>query len=133
LLTEFKLDSFITQGYHPALYFKDISTMPKIEEIDVAELKVRLATDEKIRLIDVRSQQEWDQGIIENGEFIPMETIPARLNEFDNDVTNVIYCRSGVRSAQVCTFLAEQVDVKAINLRGGIIAWAQSGAEVIRP
>lgn len=107
--------------------------MPKIEEIDVAELKARLATDEKIRLIDVRSQQEWDQGIIENGEFIPMETIPARLNEFDNDVTNVIYCRSGVRSAQVCTFLAEQVDVKAINLRGGIIAWAQSGAEVIRP
>jgi len=133
LLTEFKLDSFLAQGYHPALYFKDISTMPKIEEIDVAELKARLATDEKIRLIDVRSQQEWDQGIIENGEFIPMETIPARLNEFDNDVTNVIYCRSGVRSAQVCTFLAEQVDVKAINLRGGIIAWAQSGAEVIRP
>lgn len=107
--------------------------MSKIEEIDVAELKMRLASDEKIRLIDVRSQQEWDQGIIENGEFIPMETIPARLNEFDNDVTNVIYCRSGVRSAHVCMYLAEQVDVKAINLRGGIIAWAQSGADIVRP
>lgn len=107
--------------------------MPKIEEIDVAELKTRLASDEKIRLIDVRSQQEWDQGIIENGEFIPMETIPARLNDFDNDVTNLIYCRSGVRSAQVCMFLAEQADIKAINLRGGIIAWAQSGADIVRP
>ncbi|MGB1310608.1 MAG: rhodanese-like domain-containing protein [Leucothrix sp.] len=107
--------------------------MPQIEEIDVAELKKRLASDETIRLIDVRSQQEWDQGIIENGEFIPMETVPARLNEFDNDVTNVIYCRSGVRSAQVCMFLAEQADIKAINLRGGIIAWAQSGADIVRP
>lgn len=107
--------------------------MPQIEEIDVAELKKRLASDETIRLIDVRSQQEWDQGIIENSEFIPMETVPARLNEFDNDVTNVIYCRSGVRSAQVCMFLAEQADIKAINLRGGIIAWAQSGADIVRP
>lgn len=107
--------------------------MSQIEEIDVAELKLRLASDENVRLIDVRSQQEWDQGIIENGEFIPMETVPARLNEFSNDVTNVIYCRSGVRSAQVCMFLAEQADIKAINLRGGIIAWGQSGADIIRP
>lgn len=107
--------------------------MSTIEEIDVTELQARLASDETIRLIDVRSQQEWDQGIIKNGEFIPMETIPARLNEFDNEVTNVIYCRSGVRSAQVCMYLAEQADVKAINLRGGIIAWAQSGADIIRP
>jgi len=107
--------------------------MPKFEEIDIAELKSRIASDEKIRLIDVRSQREWAQGIIENGEFIPMETIPARLNEFDNEVTNVIYCRSGVRSAHVCQYLAEQADIKAINLRGGIIAWAQSGAEIVLP
>ena len=107
--------------------------MPAVEEIDVEALKVRLASDEKIRLIDVRSQQEWDQGIIKDGEFIPMETVPTRLNEFDNNVTNVIYCRSGVRSAQVCMFLAEQAEIKAINLRGGIIAWAQSGAEIVRP
>ena len=107
--------------------------MPTIEEIDVAELKTRLASDEKIRLIDVRSQQEWDQGIIEGGEFVPMETIPARLEDFNNEVTNLIYCRSGVRSAQVCLFLAEHADIKAINLRGGIIAWAQSGSDIIRP
>lgn len=107
--------------------------MPSIEEIDVAELKSRLASDETIRLIDVRSQQEWDQGIIQNGEFMPMETVPARLDEFDNDVTNLIYCRSGVRSAQVCHFLAEQAGIQAINLRGGILAWAQSGGDVIQP
>ena len=107
--------------------------MSNIEEIDVEELKTRLASDETIRLIDVRSQQEWDQGILKNGEFMPMESVPARLNEFTNDVTNVIYCRSGVRSAQVCMFLAEQANIKAINLRGGIIAWAHSGGDVVQP
>lgn len=107
--------------------------MPTIEEIDVAELKTRLDSDEAVRLIDVRSQQEWDQGIIKDGEFMPMETVPTRLEDFDNEVTNLIYCRSGVRSAQVCLFLAEHADIKAINLRGGILAWAQSGGDVIKP
>lgn len=107
--------------------------MSNIEEIDAEELKTRLASDETIRLIDVRSQQEWDQGILKNGEFMPMENVPACLNEFANDVTNVIYCRSGIRSAQVCMFLAEQADIKAINLRGGIIAWAHSGGDVVKP
>ena len=64
---------------------------------------------------------------------MPMETVPANLQNFSNDVTNVIYCRSGVRSANVCYYLADQANIKAINLRGGIIAWAQSGQEVVHP
>ena len=107
--------------------------MPMIEEISVVELQARLASDEKIRLIDVRTQAEWDQGIIETGEFMPVDTVPAHLNDFSNDVTNIIYCRSGIRSAQACMFLEEQADIKAINLKGGIIAWHHSGGNVIRP
>ena len=107
--------------------------MSKIEEIDVAELVSRLDSGESIRLIDVRSQEEWDQGIIKNGEFMPMETVPAHLDGFSDGITNVIYCRSGVRSANVCYYLADQANIKAINLRGGIIAWAQAGQEIVRP
>ena len=104
-----------------------------IEEIDVTELQARLASDEKIRLIDVRTQAEWDQGIIENGEFMPVDTGPANINDFTNDVTNIIYCRSGIRSAQACMFLEEQAGIKAINVKGGIIAWHHAGGEIIRP
>ncbi|PWQ94643.1 rhodanese-like domain-containing protein [Leucothrix arctica] len=107
--------------------------MPMIEEIDVAELQTRIASGEKIRLIDVRTQAEWDQGIIENGEFMPLDTVPAHLDEFSNDVTNIIYCRSGMRSAQACMFLEEHAGITAINVKGGIIAWHHSGGAVIRP
>ena len=107
--------------------------MPMIEEISAVELQARLASDENIRLIDVRTQAEWDQGIIETGEFMPVDTVPAHLNDFSNDVTNIIYCRSGIRSAQACMFLEEQAGIKAINLKGGIIAWHHSGGNVIRP
>ena len=104
-----------------------------IEEIDAIQLQARLASGENIRLVDVRTQAEWDQGIIENGEFMPLDTLPEHLNDFSNDVTNLIYCRSGIRSAQACMFLEEQVGVKAINLKGGIIAWHHSGGTVVRP
>lgn len=104
-----------------------------IEEIDVSELKERLASDEKIRLIDVRSDMEYKQGIIEGGEFMPLETVPAKIGEISNDVTNIIYCRSGQRSANACMFLAQEAEIKAINVRGGIIAWAHAGYPVITP
>lgn len=104
-----------------------------IEEISAIELQARLASDEKIRLIDVRTQEEWDQGIIENGEFMPLDTLPAMINEFSSDVTNIIYCRSGMRSAQACMFLEEQTGIKAINVKGGIIAWHHAGGAVVRP
>lgn len=107
--------------------------MPMIEEIDVTELQTRLASDENIRLIDVRTQAEWDQGIIEGGEFMPVDTVPAHLNDFSNDVTNIIYCRSGIRSAQACMFLEEHAGIKAINVKGGIIAWHHAGGAIIRP
>ena len=104
-----------------------------IEEIDVSELQTRLASDENIRLIDVRTQAEWDQGIIESGEFMPVDTVPDHINEFSNDVTNIIYCRSGIRSAHACQFLEEQAGIKAINVKGGIIAWHHAGGTIIRP
>lgn len=107
--------------------------MSMIEEIDAAELKTRLASDEKIRLIDVRSDMEYRQGIIEGGEFMPLHTVPLKISEISNDVTNIIYCRSGQRSGQACMFLEQQAGIKAINLRGGIIAWGQSGFPIIRP
>lgn len=107
--------------------------MSMIEEIDAAELKNRLASDETIRLIDVRSDMEYKQGIIEGGEFMPLHTVPLKISELSNDVTNIIYCRSGQRSGQACMFLEQQAGIKAINLRGGIIAWSHAGFPVVRP
>jgi rhodanese-related sulfurtransferase len=107
--------------------------MSMIEEIDAETLKQRLASGEKIRLVDVRSQEEFNQGIIAGGEFMPLHTVPLKMNEFSDDVTNIIYCRSGMRSGQACQFLAEQANIKAINLRGGIIAWHHAGGEVVKP
>lgn len=104
-----------------------------IREVDAAGLKKLLDSGEKVRLIDVRSASEVAQGIIEGSEFMPLHTLPMRMNELPKDETIVFYCRSGARSAQACMFLAQNTGIEAINLRGGIISWYQSGLKVVLP
>ncbi len=107
--------------------------MSMIKEIDATGLKAMMDGDEDILLYDVRSQAEFMQGIIKGGEFLPMHTVPVKLNELPDDKTIVFYCRSGARSGQVCGYVMQNTGLEPLNLRGGIISWHQSGFEVIRP
>lgn len=111
-----------------------IAGMLGIKEIDAKGLEELINSGEKVRLFDVRSATEYNQGIIEGGEYLPLHTVPVRLNDFkDYDETIVFYCRSGVRSAQACSYVKQNADIDAINLRGGIISWYQSGLQITPP
>lgn len=104
-----------------------------VNEIDAAGLRTLIDSGESIRLIDVRSSAEYNQGIIEGGEFMPLHTLPMKLNDLPKDQKVVFYCRSGARSAQACMFASQNAGIDAINLRGGIISWYQSGYAVTAP
>ncbi len=107
--------------------------MSMIKEIDATTLKEMMDKDEDILLYDVRSQAEFAQGIIEGGEFLPMHTVPVKLNDLPDNKTIVFYCRSGARSGQVCGYVMQNTNLEPLNLRGGIISWYQSGFEVVKP
>lgn len=104
-----------------------------VKEVDANGLKKMMDDGEKIRLIDVRSQAEYNQGIIEGGEFMPLHTLPARLNDLPDDQTIVFYCRTGARSGQACAFVKQNTGIEALNLSGGIVRWYQSGYPVVQP
>ncbi len=104
-----------------------------IKEIDAVGLKKMLDDGDKIKLIDVRSEAEYNQGIIEDGEFMPLHTLPARLNDLPEDETIVFYCRTGARSGQACGFVKQNTGIEALNLSGGIVRWYQSGFPVVQP
>lgn len=107
--------------------------MMSVNEIDATTLKDMMDKGEDVRLYDIRSQAEFAQGIIKGGEFTPLHTIPVKMHDFPKDKTIVFYCRSGARSAQACMYVAENAGIEALNLRGGIISWYQSGNEIVRP
>ena len=78
-------------------------------------------------LLDVRTDDEWSGGRISGSVHIPMDQLVARLDEVDDQV--VCICAVGSRSARVADYLNGQ-GREAVNLDGGIYAWAAAGLPV---
>lgn len=75
-------------------------------------------------LLDVRENWEFDKCRIEGSTLIPMNTIPARIEELDDDAEIVCICHHGARSMSVAAFLERNGFTRTFNLTGGIHAWA---------
>jgi rhodanese-related sulfurtransferase len=95
-----------------------------IPEITPAEYLARKERGENLTLLDVR--EAWELGIVSVPGIvhIPMNEVPNRLSELDQSVETVVLCRSGRRSLEVARLLQQQ-GFRAVNLAGGILAWAQ--------
>ena len=104
-----------------------------VREMDAAELKAKLDAGEPVELLDIRSEAEVVHGVLPDSEHLPMHLIPLKMQDLPRDKEVVLYCRSGARSYHACAYLAQQGIENAINLRGGIIAWARSGYEIVAP
>jgi rhodanese-related sulfurtransferase len=75
-------------------------------------------------LLDVRENWEFATCKIDGATQIPMNTIPARIEELDEDAEIVCICHHGARSMSVAAFLERNGFGKTFNLTGGIHAWA---------
>ena len=75
-------------------------------------------------LLDVREPWEFETCRIKGSMPIPMNTIPARLAELEEDAAIVCICHHGARSMQVAAFLEHNGFTDITNLTGGVHAWA---------
>jgi rhodanese-related sulfurtransferase len=92
-------------------------------KIDPAEAK-RTIDDKTARLIDVRTQEEFDEEHIEGATLVPLDHIET-IQAYDSihfDTTIIVYCRSGVRSAEAANALVAMGYTNVYDL-GGIIDW----------
>jgi molybdopterin/thiamine biosynthesis adenylyltransferase/rhodanese-related sulfurtransferase len=94
-------------------------------EITVDELKKRLDRREDVLILDVRNPEEYQICKIADSTLMPLSSLPQRVGELDRDKEMVVHCKSGMRSQKAIQFLREQGFKKLINLKGGILAWAE--------
>ena len=85
-----------------------------------------------IVLIDVRTDREIEHGLIPGALHIPLHTLPGRLQDIGQDLPVVIYCQSGVRSAQASAFMSDNGWGQVYNLAGGFSVWAARGLPVVQ-
>jgi adenylyltransferase/sulfurtransferase len=95
----------------------------EVPEITPRELAARLATPLPIALIDVREPYEWQIGRIPGARLIPLGELPGQLSSLDGATDIVVYCRSGVRSADAARQLGA-AGFRVANLAGGILRWS---------
>jgi rhodanese-related sulfurtransferase len=93
-------------------------------EISVAELKARRDAGAALLLLDVREPDEVATAAIDGATAIPMAHIPHQLAALPTDRPIVVMCHHGSRSAHVTGFLNANGYSNAMNLAGGIDAWA---------
>ena len=92
--------------------------------ITAQEAKALMDSEEGYVILDVRTQEEYDQSHIPGAVLIPDTEIRARAEEVltDKDQLILVYCRSGRRSKLASEVLLE---LGYTNIRefGGIIDW----------
>ncbi len=94
-----------------------------IPEITAKDLKARQDRGDDILVLDVREPHEYQICNL-NGKLIPLGELPRRVNELDSSREMVVHCRSGKRSADAIQFLQKAGFEKLLNLKGGVLAWA---------
>jgi len=97
------------------------------EDADVKGF-AELVNDPNVVVLDVRTADEFKEGHLEgalNIDQAQRDFIEKAKGILTTDKTIAVYCRSGRRSANAAGRLAAE-GYKAVNLKGGIIAWQEA-------
>lgn len=96
----------------------------EVKNISTVELK-KLLTKENIQLIDVRTQEEINQGSIQSAIFINFfdeQFVEKAVKKLDKNKAVYLYCRSGGRSSKASKLLKEK-GFDVYNVLGGYMQW----------
>ena len=95
----------------------------KVPEISVQELKAKMDNG-GVNVLDVREPYEYEIANL-GAPLIPLNELPQRYEELDQEQPLAIHCRSGARSANAVKLLQERGFENVYNVEGGILAWSE--------
>jgi rhodanese-related sulfurtransferase len=104
----------------------------RIREVTVAETRARTAADRKVRLIDVREDNEWQAAHAAGAEHLGKGIIERDIEASapDKGTELILYCGGGYRSALVADVLQQMGYTNVFSMAGGWKAWQESGGEI---
>ncbi|CAJ1578504.1 rhodanese-like domain-containing protein [[Mycobacterium] wendilense] len=102
--------------------------MDEVSQVQVSALPTQFGGDAV--LLDVREDDEWQQGHAPEALHIPMGDVPARIAEIDSGKELFVICQAGGRSLRVAQYLQAN-GYQPANVEGGKLAWQQAGRPVV--
>lgn len=121
------------KNHNPAFENLVNDAKSRIKEISTSRVKTRLDNKEKLTIIDVREDYEWEKGHIPSARHLSrgiierdIETlIPLKSQEI------ILYCGGGYRSALACDNLQKMGYTSVHSMEGGFRNWRVAGYEII--
>jgi len=103
----------------------------EISEIDATQARDRIESGEPV-VVDVREQEEWDEGHIPGAVHVPRGHLESRIERLAPDAARpvVVYCSQGNRSVFAAKTLEELGYEDVVSLTGGFTDWKRNGFPV---
>lgn len=100
-------------------------------DINVTELREKLAAGEKFLFLDVREPWEYEEFNL-GATLIPLGDLMNRLWEFEDHKNEeiVVQCKSGARSGMAQQIMQANGFTNVRNVTGGILAWQNAFGSV---
>ena len=76
----------------------------------------------QLSLVDVREIKEFKMLHLEGAHNLPLSQLADTYEQLDKEQLHYVICKSGMRSARACQFLAEK-GYDVINVQGGMTAF----------
>ena len=103
-------------------------TKSEIDEIDASAAQELLSGDSPA-VVDVREQDEWDEGHLPRAVHVPRGNLESRIERAvpDKSTPILVYCAAGNRSAFAAKTLEELGYENVVSLVGGFTDWKRNG------
>ena len=110
-----------------AAAYKTLTPQQAKQRMEPQQAKQRMEQNDKIVVLDVRTQEEFAAGHIPGAVLLPVDLIEAKSEEVakvlpDKDAEILVYCRSGKRAHRASQALAD-MGYTNIEHIGGIMDW----------
>lgn len=104
----------------------------RITEISIEEYQKRVAAGEKLVLVDVREDREWEKGHLPGAVHIGRGVLERDIEAAfpDKEAPLVLQCGGGFRSALSCDNLQRMGYTRVMSLDGGYRGWIERGLPV---
>ena len=107
----------------------------EIDEVPASDVLDRLGDADRPLLLDVREQDEWQEGHLPRAIHVPRGNLESRVEAVIPDRSReiVVYCAAGARSAFAAKSLVELGYTNVTSMIGGFTDWKRNGYDFTTP
>ena len=102
-----------------------------LSQISAAQLHEKIERGDYGYLLDVRSKPEWDSGHIKVAQHLPITQLITSVPDIPKDAEVIVTCGTGYRGNIAASYLKRQGFKRVYSLAGGMMAWKNSGYEIV--